>query len=122
MDLSTDPDENVTLAVAYDGLMDLDDPGTALTDLWLRVDEFGVVGNVKQYVVNDMGDRHNVGIDFYSTPPGKKNGLVRGMSNDPTHNPRYVFLGTGRRDEVLAEKLDWEYHDFYEIAEEEGWE
>jgi len=112
----------VNLAVAYDGIVELDDPGFALSDLDLRVDELGVVGNVKPYTVNDLGRRHDVNVDFYGVPPGKKNGLESGLADDPNHDPRYVFLGTGRRDEVLAEKLGWEYHDFYEVAEEEGWE
>ena len=119
-----DLDGDVNLAVAYDGIVELEDPGTALTDLWLRVDELGVVGNVESHVVTDLGMKHDVHIDFYAVPPGKKNGLVRGKSSepDPEQRPRHLFLGTSRRDEVLAEKMDWEYRDFYEVAEEEGWE
>lgn len=62
----------VNLAVAYDGIVELDDPGFALSDLDLRVDELGVVGNVKPYTVNDLGRRHDVNVDFYGVPPGKK--------------------------------------------------
>ncbi|MDZ7687613.1 MAG: hypothetical protein U5J64_02620 [Halobacteriales archaeon] len=117
-----DLDDELTVAVAYDGLVELDDVGTALESLRLFADELGVIGNVKQYVVNDMGHKHGLPIDFYATPPGKKNGLMRGRSDDMSADPRYIFLGTGRRDEVLAEKMDWEYYDFYEVAEERGWE
>lgn len=118
MDLSGD----VNLAVAYDGIIDLDDPGYALNDLKLRVNELGVVGNIKPYVANDLGHKHDVFVDFHSVPPGKKNGLNRGKSDDPEGDTRHVFLGTSRRDEVLAEKMGWEYRDIYEVAEEEGWD
>jgi len=117
-----DLDEDLIVAVAYDGLMELDDVGAALESLRLHADDLGIVGNVKQYVVNDMGYKYDVPIDFYATPPGKKNGLVRGRKTVLDADPRHVFLGTGRRDEVLAEKMDWEYYDFYEVAEERGWE
>jgi hypothetical protein len=119
MDLS---DEDVNLAVAYEGIVDLDDPGHALNDLKLRVDELGIVGNVESHVANDLGRRYDVHVDFHSVPPGKKNGLVRGRSTNPDGETRHVFLGTTRRDEVLAEKMGWEYRDIYEVAEEEGWE
>lgn len=116
-----DLEEELIVAVAYDGLVQLDDIGGALESLRLHADDLGVVGNVKQYVVNDMAHKHDVPIDFYATPPGKKNGLIRGRNNVLDANPRHIFLGTGRRDEVLAEKMDWEYIDFHDFAEEQGW-
>ncbi|MCX2817898.1 hypothetical protein EGH25_00785 [Haladaptatus sp. F3-133] len=117
-----DLDGDVNLAVAYEGIADLEDTGFALNDLKLRVDELGIVGNVESHVANDLGREHDVHVDFHSVPPGKKNGLIRGRSTDPDGDARHVFLGTTKRDEVLAEKMGWEYHDISEVAEEEGWE
>jgi hypothetical protein len=119
MDLS---DDDINLAVAYDGIVELEDPGHALNDLKLRVDELGIVGNVKSHTANALGNKHDVHVDFHSVPPGKKNGLVRGRSTNPDSDTRHVFLGAGRRDEVLAEKMGWEYRDIFEVAEEEGWD
>ncbi len=119
MDLS---DDDINLAVAYEGVVDLEDPGHALNDLSLRVEELGVVGNVEPHVANDLGRKYDVFVDFHSVPPGKKRGLENGRSDNPDSDTRHVFLGTTRRDEVLAEKVGWEYRDIYEVAEEEGWE
>ena len=119
MDLSGD---DVNLAVAYDGVVEFDDTGFVLNDLKLRVDEIGVVGNIEPHTATGLGRKHDVHVDFHSVPPGKKNGLTRGRSTNPDSETRHVFLGTSRRDEVLAEKMGWEYHDICEVAEEEGWE
>ncbi|MDY6779560.1 MAG: hypothetical protein SV760_03230 [Halobacteria archaeon] len=119
-----DLDEDTHLALAYEGgVARLTDVGGVLTELKSRVGELGVVSDsAEPYVINDIGRKHDVHIDFYSVPPGKLNGLERAKKGDHPPETRYVFLGASKRDEVVAEKQGWEHHDFEEVAEDEGWE
>jgi len=115
--------DDLHLAVAYECAVRLESVGDVIDHLKGEdlVAEFGVVGGVEPYVISDFAQRHDVVFDFYSVPAGKANGL-KNAKDAVTDGERYVFLGDGRRDEVLAEKLRWGYHDFDGVARQEGWD
>jgi len=116
--------DDLYLAVAYECAIRLENPGEVIDSVKEKnlIAEFGIVGGVEPYVITDFGQKHGVVIDFYSVPPGKSNGLKKAKGLDPADEERYVFLGGGKRDEVLAEKLGWEYYGFKEVAHKEGWD
>lgn len=116
--------EDLYLAVAYECAIRLENAGDVIDRLKEEdlVAEFGVVGGVEPYVISDFGQRNDVVLDFYSVPAGKANGLKKVKGFDSEDEERYVFLGDGKRDEVLAEKLEWTYYDFGKIARQEGWD
>ncbi|MDY7082326.1 MAG: hypothetical protein SXQ77_07975 [Halobacteria archaeon] len=112
------------LALSYEkGVTRLENVGEVLHDLKTRACELGIVSdNVEAYVINDLGRKHDVHIDFYSVPPGKTNGLERAKKEGHPEGTRYVFVGVSKRDEVIAQKEGWGFRYFDKVADDEGWE
>lgn len=119
--MALDLSDDVHLAFEYGCLQRLNQPGEVLRDLKERAGEVGVVGEVEPHVVNDLGRRHDVHVDFYSVPPGVVSGLEHANKDGHPDGTRYVFVGSGRRQEVAAEKTGWSFRDFDEVADREGW-
>ncbi|MFP4633104.1 MAG: hypothetical protein ACLFMT_06695 [Halobacteriales archaeon] len=111
----------VHLAVEHGCVDRLEDECGVLRELKQEVGELGVVGEVPPHVVNDVGRRCDVHVDFYSVPPGLANGLERAVKDDHPEGTRYVLVGRKRRHRVVAEKHGWEYVDFEEVARSRGW-
>lgn len=119
--MAFDLSEDVHLALEYGCIQELEEVGEVLRDLKGRAGEVGVVGEVEPHVVNDLGRRHDVHIDFYSVPPGVVSGLKRAKKDGHPEETRYVFVGSGRRQEVAAEKTGWSFREFDEVVDEESW-
>ncbi len=119
--MALDLSDDVHLALECGCVQQLAEAGEVLRDLKQRAGELGVVGEAEPHVVNDLGRRHDVHIDFYSVPPGVVSGLERANKDGHPEGTRYVFVGSGRRQEVAAKKADWSFRDFDEVAAEESW-
>ncbi len=113
--------EDVHLALEWTCFQRLQNPGEVLHQLKSEAGELGLVGEVEPHRVNDVGRRYDVHVDFYSVPPGVVSGLERANKDGHPEDTRYVFVGSGRRDEVAAEKTGWSFREFDDVAAERGW-
>lgn len=113
-------DGDTHLALCYRCVKDHGSPGDLLRYFKERVGEIGVVSSsVEAYVINDLGRKHDVHIDFYSVDT-KLEALRRARKEDHPEGTRYVYAGSGRRDEVVAEKAGWRYVDFEDLMDNVG--
>ncbi len=113
--------EEVHLALEWSCFQRLQQPGEVLGKLKDDAGEVGLVGEVEPHRVNDVGRRYDVHVDFYSVPPGVVSGLEQANKEGHPDGTCYVFVGSGRRQEVAAEKTGWRFREFEVVAEEEGW-
>ncbi|MDY6765607.1 MAG: hypothetical protein SV377_08025 [Halobacteria archaeon] len=103
-------------------MTEIQNVGEVLRGLKDLVGELGVMSDsVEPYVINDLGRKHDVHIDFYSLPSGKLEGLKRAKKEDHPPQTNYVFVGSGVRDETVAQKAGWEYIDIDDAIDEEWW-
>lgn len=111
-------DGDTHLALRYRYVTEHGDTGDVLRYFKQRSGELGVVSDgVEAYVINDLGRKHDVHIDFYSVGTVLE-ALERARKEDHPEGTRYVFAGDGRRDEVVAERAGWLYVDFDELLAE----
>lgn len=116
-------DSNTHLSLSYEGVVtEIQNVGEVLRGLKEIVGELGVMSDsVEAYVINDLGGKHDVHIDFYSLPPGKLEGLKKAKKEDHPPQTDYVFVGSGVRDETIARKAGWDYIDIEEAVNEDWW-
>lgn len=113
-------DGETHLAISYNCVNNHPDTGDFLSFWKSRVCELGIVSDsVEAYVINDVGRKHDIHIDFYSVGT-KLEGLKRAKKEDHPDGTRYLFVGDSRRDRVVAEEAGWRYMDFEELLEIEG--
>ncbi|XGI83283.1 hypothetical protein ACEU6E_08350 [Halorutilales archaeon Cl-col2-1] len=120
--MSPEIDSDTHVGVSYEDLQRLEDEGEALRFLKSRAEEIGVLSDsAETYVIKDLGRKHDVHIDFYSLP-GKLDCLQRSKKEDHPPETEYVYIGSGKRDEVIADRAGWEYVELEDVAREFGWE
>lgn len=113
----------VCVALEFEGVLSrLEDPVESLGDVDAWAEWVGVVSEKPQHVVNGFCARREIHVDFF---PGPKNGkmetLRRAREEMGIDADRYIYVGSSKRDEVMAEKQGWEYMSREQVSENVGW-
>lgn len=113
----------VAVALSFEGVVArLEDPKTAIDDLQKWADYVGVASERPQHEVNGFCGKRDIHIDFFPGPDaGAMETLRRAMHEMHLGADRHIFVGASKRDEVMAEKVGWEYMPAERAAENVGW-
>ncbi len=120
-----DEDEmpSVCVALEFEGVLSkLEEPAESLGDIEVWAEWVGVVSEKPQHVVNGFCAKREIHVDFFPGPKsGKMETLRRAREEMGIDADRYIYVGSSKRDEVMAEKQGWEYMSREEVADDVGW-
>lgn len=119
-------DDGETTAVALsfeDVLTRLRKPKEVTDGIQGWADYLGVASERPQHEVNGYCAKREIHIDFFPGPDaGKLRTLERAKDEMGLDASQHIYIGSGKRDEVLAEKAGWSYLDVEDAARDGGWE
>ncbi|MFP4633101.1 MAG: hypothetical protein ACLFMT_06680 [Halobacteriales archaeon] len=114
---------SVCVALSFEGVLEsLERPGDSVGDVEAWAEYLGVASERPQHEVLGFCTKHDVHVDFFPGPRGGKlETLRRARTEMGIDADRYLYVGRGRRDEILADRAGWDYMDADEAAENVGW-
>jgi len=128
MSADTDEEEEmpeVAVALSFeDVLTRLENPDEAMERLRKWAEYVGVASEEPQHVVNGFCAKREIHIDFFPGPEDTRLETlerVRADMGTEIHADRYIYVGNSKRDEVVAEKADWDYMSLEDVQENVGW-
>lgn len=112
------------VALSFEGVLTrLRHPQEVTDRIQEWADYLGVASERPQHEVNGYCAKREIHIDFFPGPSaGKLRTLERAKNEMGLGANKHVFIGSSKRDEVIAEKAGWSYLDVTDAARDGGWE
>jgi hypothetical protein len=109
---------DLTLAFTVDALAGLEQPAAAVEDARAWTEYVGIVSPEPNRGIQYTRERR-IRMDFFSGTRTVEETLCTVGQTYGTE--RHLLIGTDPREQELADRVGWEYHEFEEAAERAGW-
>ena len=113
----------VAVALSFEDVLErLENPIEAVESTQKWAEYVGVVSEKPQHIVNGFCAKRDIHIDFFPGPDsGKTETLERARNEMGLNADKHIYVSDSKRDEVMAEKMGWEYTSLDEARRNVGW-